>query len=179
MHRTGTKHIVRHMQKSVVQRSVISKFTCIYKLYIGYLNVYENALGELGFITVFPWVIINKLTEYPVSGFTLRLSYEGWFYFGCKNILISWMWNPFKVTNTKGISNPWFCLGYWTYSIFCFMIHPKLSVELCFCLRYWTYSIFWFRIDRPKYLSLDRCFCLVYRILLSWCRIHFKYKLRP
>ena len=28
--RTGTKHIVRHMQKSVVQWSVISKFTCIY-----------------------------------------------------------------------------------------------------------------------------------------------------
>ena len=29
MHRTGTKHIVRHMQKSVVQWSVISKFACI------------------------------------------------------------------------------------------------------------------------------------------------------
>ena len=29
MHRTGTKHIVHHMQKSVVQWSVISKFTCI------------------------------------------------------------------------------------------------------------------------------------------------------
>ena len=29
MHRTGTKHIVRHMQKSVVQWSIISKFTCI------------------------------------------------------------------------------------------------------------------------------------------------------
>ena len=28
MHRTGTKHIVRHMQKSVVQWSVLSKFTC-------------------------------------------------------------------------------------------------------------------------------------------------------
>ena len=28
MHRTGTKHIVCHMQKSVVQWSVISKFTC-------------------------------------------------------------------------------------------------------------------------------------------------------
>ena len=28
MHRTGTKHIVRHMQKSIVQWSVISKFTC-------------------------------------------------------------------------------------------------------------------------------------------------------
>ena len=28
MHRTVTKHIVRHMQKSVVQWSVISKFTC-------------------------------------------------------------------------------------------------------------------------------------------------------
>ena len=27
MHRTGTKHIVRHMQRSVVQWSVISKFT--------------------------------------------------------------------------------------------------------------------------------------------------------
>ena len=31
MHQTGTKHIVRHMQKSVVQWSVISKFTCIYE----------------------------------------------------------------------------------------------------------------------------------------------------
>ena len=29
MHRTGIKHIVRHMQKSVVQWSVISKFACI------------------------------------------------------------------------------------------------------------------------------------------------------
>ena len=28
MHRTGTKHIVCHMQRSVVQWSVISKFTC-------------------------------------------------------------------------------------------------------------------------------------------------------
>ena len=29
MHRTGTMHIVRHMQKSFVQWSFISKFTCI------------------------------------------------------------------------------------------------------------------------------------------------------
>ena len=29
MHQTGTKHIVHHMQKSVVQWSVISKLTCI------------------------------------------------------------------------------------------------------------------------------------------------------
>ena len=28
MHRTGTNHIVRHMQKSVVQWSIISKLTC-------------------------------------------------------------------------------------------------------------------------------------------------------
>ena len=28
MHQTGTKHVVRHMQKSVIQWSVISKFTC-------------------------------------------------------------------------------------------------------------------------------------------------------
>ena len=28
MHRTGTKHIILHMQKSVIQWSVISKFTC-------------------------------------------------------------------------------------------------------------------------------------------------------
>ena len=34
MHRTGTKHIVRHMQKSVVQWSVISKFTCIRHMYM-------------------------------------------------------------------------------------------------------------------------------------------------
>ena len=31
MHGTGTKHIVRHSQKSVVQWSVISKFTCTVK----------------------------------------------------------------------------------------------------------------------------------------------------
>ena len=31
MHRTGTKHIVRHMRKSVIQWSVISKFTCTNK----------------------------------------------------------------------------------------------------------------------------------------------------
>ena len=30
MHRTGTKHSVRHMRKSVKQWSVISKFTCVY-----------------------------------------------------------------------------------------------------------------------------------------------------
>ena len=41
MHRTGTKHIVRHMQKSVVQWSVISKFTCILQR-IAYLNIIEN-----------------------------------------------------------------------------------------------------------------------------------------
>ena len=29
MHVTGTKHIVHHRQKSVLQWSVISKFTCI------------------------------------------------------------------------------------------------------------------------------------------------------
>ena len=29
MHRTGTKHIVCHMQKSLEQWSVMSKFTCI------------------------------------------------------------------------------------------------------------------------------------------------------
>ena len=38
MHRTGTKHIVRYMQKSVVQWSVISKFTCIYSAIL--TNVY-------------------------------------------------------------------------------------------------------------------------------------------
>ena len=32
MHRTGTKHIVCRMQKSVVQWSVISKFTCTYHI---------------------------------------------------------------------------------------------------------------------------------------------------
>ena len=33
MHRTGTKHVVRHMQKSVIQWSIISKFTCIYFMF--------------------------------------------------------------------------------------------------------------------------------------------------
>ena len=32
IHGTGTKHIVRHSQKSVLQWSVISKFTCIHKM---------------------------------------------------------------------------------------------------------------------------------------------------
>ena len=34
LHRTGTKHIVCHMQKSVVQWSVISKFTCIQIIFV-------------------------------------------------------------------------------------------------------------------------------------------------
>ena len=36
MHRTGTKHIVRHMQISVIQWSVISKFTCTLSLTAGF-----------------------------------------------------------------------------------------------------------------------------------------------
>ena len=38
MHGTGTKHIVRHSQKSVVQWSVISKFTCTH---ISTINMYK------------------------------------------------------------------------------------------------------------------------------------------
>ena len=39
MHGTGTKSIVRHMQKSVVQWSVISKFTC---------NISDTKLSRAG-----------------------------------------------------------------------------------------------------------------------------------
>ena len=35
MHGTGTKHIVRHNQKSVVQWSDVAEFTCILRLRIG------------------------------------------------------------------------------------------------------------------------------------------------
>ena len=47
MHLTGTKHIVHHMQKSVVQWSVISKFTCI-----NYYNFYWYSIfGVSKYIT--------------------------------------------------------------------------------------------------------------------------------
>ena len=47
MHRTGTKHIVRHMQKSVVQWSVISKFTCMYNSVQSerYIPLIRNPIG--------------------------------------------------------------------------------------------------------------------------------------
>ena len=41
MHGTGTKHIVRHSQKSVIQWSVISKFTCITQ-YTEAVNICNN-----------------------------------------------------------------------------------------------------------------------------------------
>ena len=45
MHGTGTKHIVRHSQKSVVQWSVISKFTCMYFVpHFGHAKVYETSI---------------------------------------------------------------------------------------------------------------------------------------
>ena len=40
MHRTGTKHIVRHMQKNVIQWSVITKFTCTNKSICLVFNLY-------------------------------------------------------------------------------------------------------------------------------------------
>ena len=41
MHGTGTKHIVRHSQKSVVQWSVISKFTCTeFPILIGFTALF-------------------------------------------------------------------------------------------------------------------------------------------
>ena len=43
MHQTATKHIVRHMQKNVVQWYVISKFTCIYKSFTG---IYKSLSGS-------------------------------------------------------------------------------------------------------------------------------------
>ena len=46
MHRTGTKHIVRYMQKFVVQWSVISKFTCILFFYcsISFISLLSHLL---------------------------------------------------------------------------------------------------------------------------------------
>ena len=41
MHGTGTKHSVRHSQKSVVQWSVISKFTCIYLFVCVFLIIFR------------------------------------------------------------------------------------------------------------------------------------------
>ena len=38
MHETGTKHIVRHSQKSAVQWSVMSKFTCIVLLVLDHYS---------------------------------------------------------------------------------------------------------------------------------------------
>ena len=49
MHRTGAKHIVRHMQKSVIQWSVISKFTCILSL-ISILSKYMHYGCNLGIL---------------------------------------------------------------------------------------------------------------------------------
>ena len=47
MLRTGTKHIVHHMQKSVVQWSVISKFTCISDFRRKYyLNIKYNGTSD-------------------------------------------------------------------------------------------------------------------------------------
>ena len=46
MHQTGTKHIVRHMQKSVVQWSVISKFTCIFEYNSGTHHKFTTDLKE-------------------------------------------------------------------------------------------------------------------------------------
>ena len=43
MHGTGNKHIVRHSQKSVVQWSVISKFTCIHMTNTLYASDWEQA----------------------------------------------------------------------------------------------------------------------------------------
>ena len=42
MHRNGTKHIIRHMQKSVIQWFVISKFTCISHLELCHIFLHTN-----------------------------------------------------------------------------------------------------------------------------------------
>ena len=63
MHRAGTKHIVRHMQKSVVQWSVISKFTCIGKtlgvsqnVNTSYCGISLPHLGQI-FLWKTSWVV--------------------------------------------------------------------------------------------------------------------------
>ena len=64
MHGTGTNHIVRHSQKSVVQWSVISKFACIMKqgTYPHHEHThgltYENTCTKLSKATFWKW--LNK-----------------------------------------------------------------------------------------------------------------------
>ena len=61
MHRTGTKHFVRHMQKSVVQWSVISKFTCIW----------NNGAPLYHHRRVPPPKIFN-ISNYSINGFNFK-----------------------------------------------------------------------------------------------------------
>ena len=55
MHGTGTKHIVRHSQKSVVQWSVISKFTCIYIFIYIYIYKYIYYI----YICIYIYIIVS------------------------------------------------------------------------------------------------------------------------
>ena len=58
MHRTGTKHIILHMQKSVVQWSVISKFTCIRIIIIIVVVVIITVISFSIFIVVVIIVVV-------------------------------------------------------------------------------------------------------------------------
>ena len=69
MHRTGTKHMVRHMQKSVVQWSVISKFTCIYIIYFIIYFFTENTGQHSLFF--FLW----ETGQLSLYSFSIRLTY--------------------------------------------------------------------------------------------------------
>ena len=60
MHRTGTKHIVRHLQKSVVQWSVISKFTCTKR--------YKNMKNDWNLST---WVLIREYSVRAICPWAL------------------------------------------------------------------------------------------------------------
>ena len=99
MHRTGTKHVVRHLQKSVIQWSVISKFTCICSWYTDLKSAGQNSylfhleldggpdLGDLGWHVVGVGQHRWKLAGLVESGTkqTRNLSDEG---VGCKEGII-------------------------------------------------------------------------------------------
>ena len=82
MHRTGTKHIVRHMQKFVVQWSVISKFNCIEYFYLLFL-IYCVTISKVFdiFIEVVSNILLcsNKciVVHYPIyHKESIQCSYE-------------------------------------------------------------------------------------------------------
>ena len=83
MHRTGTKHIVCHMQKSVVQWSVISKFTC------------STCIWTWFFVHSWRFLIEHfKSKDSHTSSFSVSCDYiwHSGFYKGCNYKGCDWKW---------------------------------------------------------------------------------------